>query len=534
MTHPSPNFLVIMTDQHCYDQLACHGNTVVKTPHIDKLFARGTSLNGMHTATPMCMPNRQAFLTMRMNSVNGSHSNGVALDLDSNTFPELLRAAGYRTALIGKSHLQNMTEVPPFQTKTEPPEGKTAPPDALRNADKSDGKYDSSAYKQERPQQWKDASFEPKTPYYGFDDLILASHHFEVAGFHHRRQLDAIDPAIAQQAGRQHALKQSEHNPQTFATAIPPEHYSTRFIGDATMSWLEQHTQSEAEAPFFAWCSITDPHAPWTPPEKYYDLYDPEDVILPDSFYESPRTQTPLLNAVFQNEQEGTRKPRMPFMADEAEARRIIATTYGMITYIDEVVGELMAKLEALGLAENTVVIFTSDHGDYMGQHGLFLKGPAHYQSLVKVPFIWCDPLPQYNRGQVDALASFIDIGRTILDRADLWPYHGAQGRSLLPFLAGQTETHRPHVLVETVTFSPQFELPIWSTVRTLVTDRYRLTIYTHLEKGELYDLASDPQEIVNLWDSPDHEPIKSKLLFELVREMASLTDIARLPARLA
>jgi len=376
MTHPQPNFLIIMTDQHCYDQLACHGNAVVKTPNIDKLFARGTSINGMYTATPMCMPNRQAFLTMRMNSVNGSHSNGVALDLDSNTFPELLRAAGYRTALIGKFHLQNMTDMAPFQQAEVVPEGKIAPPPALCNADKSAEKYQSSAYEQERLHQWQDPTFEPKTPYYGFDDVIMASHHSEVAEYHHKRHLDAIDPAIAQNTGRQHAIKGGDQNPQTYASALAPEHYPTRFLGDATANWLEQHTGEHSETPFFLWCSLLDPHVPWTPPEEYYDMYDPEEVVLPDSFYESPRTQTPLLNAVHENEVSGNRKPRMPFMADEAEARRIIATAYGMITFIDEVVGELVAKLEETGIADNTVIIFTSDHGDYMGQHGLFLKGP--------------------------------------------------------------------------------------------------------------------------------------------------------------
>ena len=534
MTHPQPNFLIIMTDQHCYDQLACHGNTVVKTPNIDKLFARGTSINGMYTATPMCMPNRQAFLTMRMNSVNGSHSNGVALDLDNNTFPELLRAAGYRTALIGKSHLQNMTDMVPFQQAEPAPEGKTPPPKGLGHADKSAEKYNASAYEQERVHSWQDPTFEPTTPYYGLDDVIMASHHFEVAGYHHRRHLDAIDPAIAQKVGRKNAIKRSDHNPITFATALASEHYSTRFIGDATTNWLEQHTNERAETPFFLWCSITDPHVPWTPPEKYYDMYDPEDVVLPDSFYESPRTQTPLLKSVHENELSGNRKPRMPFMADEAEARRIIATAYGMITFIDEVVGELVAKLEETGTADNTVIIFTSDHGDYMGQHGLFLKGPAHYQSLVKVPFIWCDPLPQYNRGAVDALVSYVDIGRTILDRADLWPYHGAQGCSFLQLLAGETDGHRQRVLVETLSFSPQFEIPIWAAVRTLVTDRYRLTIYTHLDEGELYDLVADPEEVVNLWNSTEHATIKSHLLFQLAQEMASLTDTTRLPARLA
>ncbi|MEM7345389.1 MAG: sulfatase-like hydrolase/transferase [Chloroflexota bacterium] len=529
-----PNFLVIMTDQHCYHQLACLGNSVVKTPNIDRLFAGGTSINGMYTATPMCMPNRQAFITMQMNSANGSHSNGVALDVDSNTFPELLRAAGYRTAMIGKSHLQNTTDFPAFQQAEDVPADKVAPPAGLDRSQKSAEKYGDPVYFQEHPSSWSDSSFEPATPYYGFDDVIFASSHWEVAGYDHKRHLDAIDPTLAKQVGRDNSPDVADYNPQTYASALEPKHYPTRFVGDSTISWLNQHKAEHSDTPFFAWCSLPDPHHPWTPPQKYYDMYDPNEVILPDSFYESSRRQTPLLQAVNDNEEQGRRKPRMPFMAQEAEARRIIATAYGMIAFIDEVVGDILQALEANGYADNTVIIFTSDHGDYMGQHGLFLKGPAHYQSLVKVPFIWCDPDSRFNRGSVDALASYIDIGRTILDRADLWPYHGAQGQSFLPLFAGEQDVHRQRVLVETVVFSPQFELPIWARVRTVVTDRYRLSIYTHLEEGELYDLANDPEEMVNLWGSSDHATIKADLLFQLVQEMMALSDTSRLPLYLA
>ena len=321
-------------------------------------------------------------------------------------WPSILIAIPFRSCcarpdieppLIGKSHLAKYDRyATPFQQAEPVPEG-TSPRhrQELSHADKTAEKYYTPSYEQERRHQWQDPKFEPTTPYYGFDDVIMASHHFEVAGYHHKRHLDAIDPAIAQNTGPEHAIKRSEHNRQTFASSLAPEHYPTRFIGDATSDWLTTHTAERAETPFFLWCSLLDPHVPWTPPETYYDMYDPAEVVLPDSFYESPRTQTPLLKAVHDNEAGGTRKPRMPFMADEVEARRIIATAYGMITFIDEVVGDLIAKLEETGVADNTVIIFTTDHGDYMGQHGLFLKGPAHYQSLVKVPFIWCDPIPK-------------------------------------------------------------------------------------------------------------------------------------------
>lgn len=527
---PKPNFILIMTDQHCWDQLACHGNTVVKTPNIDRLYERGTSIDGVHTATPMCMPNRQAFLTMRMGSASGQHSNGVGLDLDSNTFANLLRTAGYRTGLVGKVHLQNTTDFPSFQ-KCEPvPDGKQAPPDGHQNARLSADRFTQTEYLQEQMTRWADDDFRPTMPYYAFDDVIFASKHSEVSGYDHKRQLDAIDPTIAQQTGRDNARKLSE-NRQTYASNLTPEQYSTHFIAEQSAAWLDAHVAEQPDDPFFLWTSFTDPHHPWTPPETYYDMYDPDDVVLPDSFYESPRTQTSLLRYVHDQPE---RIVRMPFMTEEAEAKRIIATAYGMITFIDDMIGELLDKLDALGLSDNTVIIFTSDHGDYMGHHGLFLKGVAHYQALIKVPFIWCDPIQQHNRGAIEALASYVDIGRTILDRADLWHYHGAQGQSFLPLLTGETDAHRSRLLVETVSFSPQFGVPIWARIRTIVTEQYRLTIYTHQDEGELYDLTADPFEIINLWESADHQTIRGNLLFQLAQEMADLQDVSRIPMYLA
>ncbi len=523
-----------MTDQHCYHQLACHGNRTVKTPNIDRLFEKGSSLNGMYTATPMCMPNRQAFLTMRMNSVNGSHSNGVALDLDSNTFPELLKQAGYRTALFGKSHLQNTTAVPAFQKAEGIPSGSSALATENQMAQKSATKYESQDYLQEHPSSWQDSNFEVTTPYYGFDDVILASHHSEVAGYNHKRHLDRIDEGLSSSVGRENSPNASKHNAMTYASTLAPEHYPTRFVADATTNWINHHVKENADTPFFAWCSIPDPHHPWTPPQKYYEMYDREDIELPESFYKSSREQTPLLKAVSDSEKAGTRKPRMPFMATEDEAKEIVATAYGMITFIDDVIGDILLSLEDNQLIDDTVIIFTSDHGDYMGQHGLFLKGPAHYQSLIKVPFIWCDSDNRFNRGKVDALASYVDIGRTILDRANIWPYHGTQGQSLLPLLEQSSNSHRNRVLIETVVFSPQFELPIWAKVRTLITERFRLTIYTHLDEGELYDLHVDAEEMHNLWHSDEHNQIKTDLLFQLAQEMAELSDTSRLPLYLA
>ncbi|MEM7801769.1 MAG: sulfatase-like hydrolase/transferase, partial [Chloroflexota bacterium] len=484
---------------------------------------------------PICMPNRQAFLTMRMNSVNGSHSNGLPLDKGNTTFVELMRAVGYHTALIGKSHLQTMTDAPAqMQMETHPAE-ELAPPAGLENARNREDDISAEGYQQERRSRWlNDPALTPQTPYYGFDDVIFASAHSEVADGHHRRHLDAIDPAISQGVGRQNSTDVFEGSRQLYASTLDPEQYPTHFVGQSTKNWLKAHAEEQPDAPFFLWCSFPDPHHPWTPPAKYYHMYDPADVELPDSFYESPRNQTESLRWAHAAFQRGARPPRVPFMAAEAEARKILAVTYGMITFIDEQIGEIVAQLEALGQAENTVIVFTSDHGDYMAHHGLFLKGGTHYQTLIKVPFIWCDADDRYNRGLTKGLASYVDIGRTVLQRAGLAPFHGHQGRSLLPFFAGEEERHRDRVLVEHVVSAERLGFPVWSQIRTVVTERYRLSISNVRDEGELYDLQEDPGEIVNLWESEKHVGVKAEMLFALAQEMADLADRSRVPALLA
>src|SRR5690606_5566269 len=189
-----------------------------------------------------------------------------------------------------------------------------------------------------------------------------------------------------------------------------------------------------------------------------------------------------------------------------------------MITMVDDAVGRILEALQRTGLAENTVVIFTSDHGDFMGDHGLMLKGPIHYQGLIRVPFIWSDPA-QSGAARTQALGSSIDIARTVLARAGLAGFNGMQGRTLLPIMHGAQDDRRAIVVEDDNQRAYLgFDQPVRA--RTLVTQDHRLTIYRGAEWGELYDLEADPLEEHNLWSAPTAAAIKAELLELLAHKL--------------
>lgn len=171
-----PNFLFIITDQLRADHLGCYGNRTIRTPAIDSLAARGVAFDRFYVASPVCQPNRATLMTGRMPSLHGVRHNGISLSLNANTFVDLLRSAGWRTALIGKSHLQNMTGMPTVAPKPQVPMGYRAPPTGFDEAEKED--FADPAYEQENAREWdRNPSRAFRLPYYGFDHVELCSGH---------------------------------------------------------------------------------------------------------------------------------------------------------------------------------------------------------------------------------------------------------------------------------------------------------------------------------------------------------------------
>lgn len=203
----------------------------------------------------------------------------------------------------------------------------------------------------------------------------------------------------------------------------------------------------------------------------------------------------------------------------------MIALTYGSISMIDDAIGRVLARLKALGLDDNTVVIFTLDHGDYMGDHGLMLKLLLHYQGMTRVPFIWHDPSRPVDHAVDTGLGSSIDISATILARAGIQPFNGLQGRDLFT-------TEPPEALIveeDSQRVMTGFDRP--QRVRTLITDRYRMSLRQGETWNELYDLETDPEEVNNLYDAPASAQTRADLTDLMLRRTFALQDRAPLPA---
>ena len=209
--------------------------------------------------------------------------------------------------------------------------------------------------------------------------------------------------------------------------------------------------------------------------------------------------------------------------AGDQELREAMALTAGMITMIDDHVGRVVTALKERGLYENTVILFTSDHGDYLGDFGLLLKGVMPFRSLTQVPMIWSDPADRTARVS-DALASSIDIGPTIVDRAGLTPYRGVQGRSFLS-CAGGLGGHRDELLIEFNDGAAKLGFKRPARVRTLRTKEWRYTIYAGEDWGELYDIQADPDETRNLWESSAHDSLRGRLALRLAHHLAFQMD---------
>jgi arylsulfatase A-like enzyme len=524
-----PNFLFIMTDQHRADHLGCYGNPLVRTTNIDGLAGRGTRFDRFYTATPICMPNRATLMTGRMPSLHGSRHNGIPLSLNATTFVDIMRAAGYDTALIGKCHLQSISESVPTIGLPEQHPDKLAPPEHLREADRTwpaSGRYD-----QELRSTWHGhPDFELALPYYGFSHVELAVGHGDQVTGHYERWLSARQANADSLRGRKNQLPGNHYTaPQAWRTRIPEELYPSSYVAERTIAYLEQHA-GKAGQPFFLQCSFPDPHHPFTPPGKYWNMYDPVDISLPPSFNAGEHLVPPHLQQLYiEREQAGAnRDGQRAFAITEAEARQAIALTYGMITMIDDAVGRILQCLSSAGLANNTIVIFNADHGDFMGDHQLLLKGALHYQGLVRVPFIWSDPEAQSTGLVNSGLCGTIDLARTILDRAGLEGYNGMQGVSLLQAIEGGETGHDAMAIEEHqrrgyMGFKNNFR------ARSLITEDHRLTLYEGVEWGELYDLRSDPAEMHNLWDDPGAAHTQHRLTERLARKLMELTDTSPL-----
>ncbi len=292
---------------------------------------------------------------------------------------------------------------------------------------------------------------------------------------------------------------------------VPAEFCHAGFVTDVTMDFLRR-TGAE---PFFAIAGYYDPHSPFQPPEPFASMYDPADMPLPLPAVARGSCPERVYGA-------GRHKGK-----SDDYWRLVKAYYYAMISYVDDGVGRLMGELRRLGLADNTCVIFTSDHGEFLGDYELLGKGEQHCDCVVRTPLVmWCPS--RFGSRRVEQVVETINLLPTICDLAAVEAPAGAQGWSMVPLMEGGRWDGPDDALIE-----GEWEVGgkrQWN--RTMRDARYRLTCYSHGDGGELYDLQEDPHELKNLWSEPTCRDQRDKLLMRLMQRMMQSED--PLPPRIA
>ena len=312
---------------------------------------------------------------------------------------------------------------------------------------------------------------------------------------------------VRKQGGDLDALRASEDR-------VPTELHQTTWASDCALEFIgQEHTK-----PWLLNVNIYDPHPPFIPPKSYADQFDPSSMPGPH-FRDSDLAQQKRLHAVdFQDE---IRTP------EEHDAFRRQAFYYAMIAQIDDQFARILDRLDETGQRDNTVIIFTSDHGESLGDHGLMFKGCRFYEGLVRVPLIFSWPGRFQTDVQSDALVELTDLTATIVELCGLEQPEYMQGRTLTPVLRGESDgkTHREFVRSEYFdALDPHFTGGTGTYATMYRNRRYKLVLYHDHDLGELYDLQEDPWEFNDLWASPTHQSIKQELVLQSFNAHVVLT----------
>ncbi len=314
---------------------------------------------------------------------------------------------------------------------------------------------------------------------------------------------------VRQRGGDLDAMRQSEDR-------VSPEFHQTTWATERGIEFINQ--QRPADQPWLLNINIYDPHPPFIPPKVYADRFDPQAMPGPYFRKSDLQQQARLASVDFQGE-----------ALDPAghDAHRMQANYYAMIAQIDDQFARLLRALDETGQRDNTVILFTSDHGEALGDHGLMQKGCRFYEGLVRVPLIFSWP-GRFERGlRSDALVELLDMTHTLLELTGVAVPDYSQGQSLLPILQGQASPDHLRDFVRSEYFDaldPHFTGGTGTYATMHRTEQYKLSLYHDKDLGELYDLRDDPWEFNDLWDSPEHQAIKHRLILESFNAHVVLT----------
>jgi choline-sulfatase len=436
-----------MSDEHGPMFSAPYGHPIVRSPHLSRLAAGGVTFDAAYCPSPLCVPSRAAFMTGKHLHRVGAYDNGAPFPSDQATWAHMLRAAGYEVVLDGKMHFIG--------------------PDTLHGFERqltrdSSGRIAGS--------EWLDPF--PR----GFRDGATTRRWVEEAGPGKRANLvfdDEVEGAALAFLGQKAAARREGREGRE---------------GDAGRPW--------------ALCvSFLAPHFPLVVPEPYFALYYPHNVDLPVIPPGHIEGQHPA--------HERGRLAYDLYDYTEEQVRRCRAAYYGLVTHLDERIGRLLDALEAGGLREDTVVVYTSDHGEFIGEHGLWWKNDF-YEHASRVPLLisWPDRFPAGAR--FEGAVSLLDLTRTLVDLAGAPDPGDLDGDSLLPVLrdGGPSPSGAPW---KDEAFCEYYGHSTNRAQRMLRSGRWKLCYY-HREAPELYDLQADPGELTDLAGRPEYRSVQEAL----------------------
>lgn len=476
-----PNLLLICTDQQRFDTLGCYGNQYVETPTLDRLASEGVLFENCYVQNPICSPSRASLMTGRYVHSHGLWTNGNTIPDHEELFTQTLADNGYDCGLIGKLHLS-----PAFGGRTEKRLN-----DGFRYFqwahDPSQGSPDNMYH------QW------------------LREHH----------------PELYAQAIADSGHSEGLHEAVLFDKMPTEAHYS-HWAAEKAIEFL---TSARApDKPFFLWVNFFDPHHPFVAPQEYLDRYDPAQLPRPIKASASTAPKPPIFQAASRESYAGHARGFVDHTPEEIQ--QIVAAYYAMVTLIDDEVSRILEQIKLLGLENDTVVVFTSDHGEMLGDHGVLLKGPILSEGAVRVPLImrWPGHLPAGERRHEPV--QLMDLCPTFLEAASLAPLPRNQAASILPVARGNSESSpRDWVLCEyrNSVYARDYNPP--QHVTMLRKGAFKLVVYHGMpasgqpRTGELYDLAADPQELNNLWGDPAHRTLRTELQEFLLDVLVATED---------
>ncbi len=502
------NILFIMCDQLRWDYLSCYGHPTLQTPNIDRLAALGVRFDRAYVQSPVCCSSRMSFYTGRYMNSHGVTWNNIPLRVGERAMGDYLRPLGVRTALVGKTHMYADTDGmawlgldPGSEVAVHAAECGFEPferDDGLHPVGPG-GPYDS------KPAPYnaylKDQGFAGENPW---DDWANSGEDEDgniQSGWFLR---NAVRPA-----------------------RIPEEHSETPYTTRRAMEFIDQ----ASDTPWCLHLSYIKPHWPYIVPAPYHDMYGPGDLIDPVRSEAEKDAPHPVLGA-FQE-----MRVAKTFSRDDVR-NAVIPAYMGLIKQIDDQIGVLLDFLEERGLLETTMIVFTSDHGDYLGDHWLGEKDLFH-DCVSRIPLIVCDPRPEARsaRGTVsDALVEAIDLLPTFVDFFGGPPQpHRLEGRDLKPLLCGDNpQDWRRYVICESdfamLPARRALGIPVSQARLTMVaTERWK---YIHAEgyRPMLYDLQEDPDELHDMGADNSHEGVRREMAdmhFEWARRLSQRVTVS-------